>query len=456
MLRLSIGLFAVLFVWESALAESVLTGDLPRQAELGFRTSEAEGGLQVRALQEGSRAASAGLRDRDVIVAVNGQGFDKPYVGEDRLRRLDGGELARLTVRRDGGRLEIELRPEPAPLESLEGVTSTYGVVDVPDGSRLRTIVTRPDGAVGRIPAVFLVQWVSCSSIELRGGGTTRDILRALARRTGASLLRVERSASGDSEGPACHELDYDTEVEHYRYAFDALTQSEGIDPDRVVIVGMSLGSTVAPLVARGKKVAGITVGGGGAVTYVERMIQFDRVHLERRPVPPGDIHDLMVKRILFQTEYLLRRKSPEEIAREQPELAGVWEGILGSGDGVHYGRPYAYHQQAAAKNFLEAWAEIDAPVLVLFGEFDQFETRHGHELIATMVNRLRPGTARFVQIDRMDHDYGVYATAEDAYSWTYGPSAPGHDAPELVIGELLRWLRDTVGFSTVRPGPSD
>ncbi len=87
--------------------------------------------------------------------------------------------------------------------------------------------------------------------------------------------------------------------------------------------------------------------------------------------------------------------------------------------------------------------------MLVTFGEYDQFEMRHGHELIATMVNRLRPGTARFVQLDRMDHDYGVYTTAEDAYAWTYGPSAPGHDAPELLVGEIMRWLEHEVGIDT-------
>jgi hypothetical protein len=59
------------------------------------------------------------------------------------------------------------------------------------------------------------------------------------------------------------------------------------------------------------------------------------------------------------------------------------------------------------------------------------------------------------VSIDRMDHDYGVYATPEDAYSWTSGPRAPGHDAPELLIGEILGWLRDVVGVrAKERSGP--
>jgi pimeloyl-ACP methyl ester carboxylesterase len=429
----------------AASAESILTGDLPRQAQLGFTVSEAASGLRVERVEDGSSAAAAGLLSGDAVVGVNGVPFEKPYTGQDLLRRLDGGASAVLTVSRGEERREIRFVPVAKPLESVEGVTSTYGVVDVPDGARLRTIVTRPSGASGRLPAIFLVQWVSCGTIELTGGGATRDILRALAQRSGMALLRVERSASGDSEGPGCHELDYDTELEHYRVAFDRLTRADDIDPERVVVLGMSLGSTMAPLLARDRKVAGVAVGGGGALTYFERMVNFDRIHLERRLLPVEEIHERMVRHVLFQTEYLLRGKTPEQIALENPELSSVWSETLGTGDGVHYGRPYRYHQQAAQKDFLEAWARIEAPVLVTFGEYDQFEVRHGHELIATMVNRLRPNTARFIAFERMDHDYGVYASAEDAYSWTYGPSAPGHDAPELLIGELLRWLKEYV-----------
>ena len=140
---------AFLFVPGGAVAESVLTGDLPRQANLEFRTRAVDGGLEVLDLADRSPAASAGVQDGDVIVAVNGRTFAKPYVGEDLLRRLDGGDRARLSIRRGSSQVEVEFRPQAEPLENLEGVTSTYAVLDVPDGSRLRTIVTRPDGAVG-------------------------------------------------------------------------------------------------------------------------------------------------------------------------------------------------------------------------------------------------------------------------------------------------------------------
>src|SRR5690349_22103231 len=60
-------------------------------------------------------------------------------------------------------------------------------------------------------------------------------------------------SGTGDSEGPGCDRLDYDTEVRHYREAFDQLARHPWIDPGRIVIFGSSLGSITAPFIAEGK-----------------------------------------------------------------------------------------------------------------------------------------------------------------------------------------------------------
>ena len=132
-----------------------------------------------------------------------------------------------------------------------------------------------------------------------------------------------------------------------------------------------------------------------------------------------------MRETIAFNADYLLAGRSPEEIARTRPELGHVWASIRGTGDGVHYGRPHAWHQQAARRDFLAAWAEVEAPVLVVYGEYDQFETRHGHALIAATVNRLRPGTATFVELPGADHELEIYASAEDAYAYRGGRAEP-------------------------------
>lgn len=76
-------------------ATTIVTGDLPRSAELSFRTTSRDDRLVVGSVVPQGAAAQAGLRENDVLVTVNGQSFDRPYVGEDLLRRLDGDVPAR-------------------------------------------------------------------------------------------------------------------------------------------------------------------------------------------------------------------------------------------------------------------------------------------------------------------------------------------------------------------------
>ncbi len=325
----------------------------------------------------------------------------------------------------------------------IPGVASHDRVVEVADGSRLAATIALPAGDPAPRHPLLFTQWVSCDTLEYQPGSNSAELLAALARDSGLALVMVERTAL-DGSGPSCAQLDYDTELAHYVEAFTLLMEDDRIDAGKVYLYGSSLGSTMAPLVARrlqdaGFDIAGIVVQGGGAVTYLERMLNFDRIYLERRPdaVAPGDIHDEMLKRARFHYEYLVNRRHPDEVAKDSREMAAVREDILGMGDTDHYGRPFSWHQQAAGHNFLAAWAEIDAPVLVVFNAFDQFETRHGHRLIADTVNRLRPGTATFVERPNVGHSDDRYATIEDAYAWRDGAKA-WQEAAEI----MTNWLR--------------
>ena len=328
-------------------------------------------------------------------------------------------------------------RREGKPLVALAGLDTEYGLVRASEGIRLRTILTRPSGTTRRLPAMLLAQWVSCGSIDVPGDRPS--LLRRIAEQSGMVFVRVERSGTGDSEGAACNALDYDTEVRHYREALDQIARHPWVDPDRILIFGNSLGSTTAPLIAEGKRVSGIAVQGGGALTYLERMIHFDRLYLERSgKFTPAEIHEEMLRRIPFHVEYLVNGKTPEQIEREHPHLRGIWQTIRGGAEAPpHYGRPYAWHQQAAKKDFLEAWTKIEAPVLVIYGEYDQFESRHGHKMIADTLNKLRPGTATFIEVPKADHEIELYASADDAYAYRK-PAI----RPDLLVGLLIDWAK--------------
>jgi predicted acyl esterase len=332
------------------------------------------------------------------------------------------------------------------PLEETPGLETEYGVVRTSEGLRLRTILTRPLGRTRPLPALFVTQWVSCGSIAFRPGRDSE--VGQLALRSGLAMIRVERSGDGDSEGPGCAKLDYDTEVRHYREALDQVVRHPWIDGRRIVIFGSSLGATTAPLVAQNKPVAGILVQGGGALTYLERMIAFDRLQLERSgSVPPENIHAEMHRRIAFQQLYLLDKRTPQQVAAERPELAGVWESLLGTTPDAHYGRPFAWHWQAAEKNFLAAWLRVLAPVMVVYAGFDNFEMEHGHRLIAELRNRQRSGSTEYLMIPNAGHDLELYPDPFSAYQWKDGAKRY-----ELFLEPAIKWMRRIVGFSDQTP----
>ncbi len=335
-------------------------------------------------------------------------------------------------------------RTQNSAPENIPGITTHYGSVEVEPGIRLRTLITLPEGVQGRLHPLLFTQWVSCGSIELgdRGG----SMLATLARESGLALVRVERAGSGDSQGAGCDKLDYDTEVDHYINAFTALLGSEFIDPSRIYVLGQSLGATTAPLVAGalqagGFDVVAIAVQGGGALTHYERMLNFDRFYLERRPeaVPVDRIHEEMRARAQFHVEYLIKGRHPDDVAEDSPAMAAVRGDVRGLAENDHYGRPFAWHQQAANRDFLAAWSRLEADVLVIFNEFDQFETKRGHELIVDTVNRVRPGTAKFVEQKGLGHSGWRFTTTEEAYA-----DETGVPEPLTTAAVLIDWFRSS------------
>ena len=329
-------------------------------------------------------------------------------------------------------------RAADRPLESLPGVDTEYGELRIGGNSRLRTIVTRPAGVQGQLPAILYVQWLSCDSIEIRpdaaDGWTT--MLRRLITESGVLWQRVDKSGVGDSQGPECSGLDYETELAQHRAALRQLLSRPDVDPKRVVIYGASMGSNMAPLLAAGQDVAGVAVWGGGAMTWYERTLRFERNALELGDTDSAQLAPEVSARAAFLTRYLIKDESPTSIAASDPELGKVWSRMVGTSGETQYGRPLAFHQQAQRQNWTGAWARVHAPVLVLYGELDWFETRDSAALIVDVVNRARPGAATLTVVPGLDHHFVRYANRRDAYR-----ERGGTVVADPVVEGILSWL---------------
>ena len=325
------------------------------------------------------------------------------------------------------------------PLEKIPGLESHYGVLPAAGGLRLRTIVTRPEGASARLPGIYFVQWLSCDTVELpqndRSGWTR--MLRRLARESGMVMGRTEKAGVGDSEGD-CARLDYETELAHHRQALEAFQASPYVDPRRIVVFGASMGANMAPLVARGHDVAGVMVWGGGALTWFERQLGFSRRAMELGAGDAGAISARMRRHSRFYSRYLLDGRSPAQIRAEDPELGAVWTDIVGTEGDLQYGRPAAFHQQAQRQDWTAAWAEVKAPVLVVYGEHDWFEDVDAARTVVRVVNGAGSERARLVAVPRMDHHFTLYATPQEAFRELAGTVDEGP-----AVEPMLSWLRE-------------
>jgi len=328
-------------------------------------------------------------------------------------------------------------RKAKAPRESYPNVDVIYDSVTAPDGKRLRTIITKPRNAKGKLPLIFVAGWLSCDSIEAPAG--TKDasglVFQSLARLPQFSLFRVDKQGVGDSEG-VCGENDFESELGGYRAAFRALKNYEFIDSNRVFILGISNGGEFAPLVpeldAEQAQVRGYISVGGWAKTWFEHMLEIERRRFALMGKMPAEVTEMMKRAATLYYEWLIKGRGLDDILKEQPQLADLWpEGK----DHTHlYGRPLAFYQQLQKLNLAAAWSRVTAPTYALRGEFDWIMSREDHQLIAAYVSA-NGGDAYAYEVPKMGHTFQHYLTLADAFKGKEAPFDP------KVIGLVTDWL---------------
>ena len=337
------------------------------------------------------------------------------------------------------------LGAEPAR-EQHPGIVTSYETLVTRDGTKLGTIVTKPQSAHGKLPAILFVQWLSCNTVAI--GEKPRDgwsmMLREIVRRSGALVWRTEKRGIAGSEG-TCATMDYATELQDHRDALDALRRRDDVDTQRIVIFGGSIGGTYAPLLASDQDLAGVMIWGAGASTWAERTLAFERHALELSGADPATLSREMSLRFQFLERYLIQRMTPQQIAAADAPVGAVWSRIVGTTANDQYGRPFAFHQQAHHADWAGAWSRVRAPVLAVYGEYDWFESREAASLIARIVNAKTPGHGAFVEIPRMNHHFDRFPTLVDAFHERKGET----DATPAVTA-MLDWLNGRVGFDGV------
>lgn len=425
-------------------------------------------GLVIQRILPGTSAADAGFEVGDVVLAVAGIEVPDFAAFLERMAGTRAGDVVAFEVVRDGRREERPATLKEMPREKGDGYDVRYASV-TSHGARLRTIITRPDDG-GRHPAVLLLQGGhTCFPIDNAVGEPSgfMRIAQDLARH-GYVTLRVERPGCGDSEGGPLRDVDFDVELDGYIEALRALKQLDSVDADRVYLFGHSMGGIMAPLMAVESPVRGIVVYGTTAETWFESVFSQRRRLAALDGTAAAELDDEILAQARFFYPLIVEKKTPLQIRESDPELPGrIWDAWV-TDDEYVYGRHYSFYHQVAGRNLTEAWSRVastrlpvggDAPadqvhprVLSIWGAVDWVGTRAASAWIAEVVNRVQPGSATFVAVNSIDHQFFRAGTFEESYRYSQpGEAGPFGQFNPDILGVLRSWLADTSGTDSRR-----
>jgi pimeloyl-ACP methyl ester carboxylesterase len=311
--------------------------------------------------------------------------------------------------------------------EQFRNAEITYDWVTNSQGQKIRTFVTKPKSASGKVPAIFFVGWLSCDSVEYPDGETDGfgAIFWRLIEQSGFATVRMDKPGVGESQGN-CAKTDFQIELDSYRAALDSISKYPFVDQSAVFVVGISNGGGTAPLTAGQHPVLGYIAASSWGRTWYEHMLENERVRLTKdKKLSAAEINDSMRAFTDFNSLYLLHRMSPGEIIAQHPEWKGLW---YDAPDG-QYGRPAAFYQQLQNLNLGKVWQEVDAPVLVLHGTGDTIMSPSDSRAIADIVNRSHPGYATYAEIQDADHLLAVHNELE-----------------EHVVPTMIDWMKKQLG----------
>ena len=411
--------------------------ELPRSSFLGVQVAPIDdeararlrlgnnNGALVAGLVPGGSGEAAGLRPDDVVVAVDGQPIADPGQLVARIAPRRAGDRVKIGWIRDGETRTVEVVMKPRPLESAPGTRTEYGVLAV-DGSLRRTIVTGPaDDA--RHPAVLYMTGIGCFSQESLGVQSSEaKILHGLAR-AGFITMRVEKSGVGDSQGPACSspQVDLKAEASAYVEGLKALKSSPRVDPNRVFMVGLSIGGVHAPVVAQQEPVRGVVVINTVAKPFLEYLMETRRRQGRLAGLSFDEIDRRQRVGEWCNHAMLVDKRAPADIVAARPECK----------ESLQYAAAYTYMQQWAALDLSAEWKRVNVPVLIVQGETDYVATVGDAPLLRDIIESFHPGRASLSMIPGMDH----FLTK--AESMKASMDAPSGEFEPKVLQAIEEWL---------------
>lgn len=374
---------------------------LPRRGFVGLTLAssvapgQAGPGLEIRGVAPGSDAERAGITPGDVLLGLDRNPATDLAEVRTLLRAVRAGDSLLLEVARGGRTRLVELEVSEFPLERHAGGRTELGQVRAGD-AWLRTLTVVPDTPGPHPVLVYLpgAHWAS-EEYPLELEQPVPALASALCS-AGVALHRIERRGVGDSQGPPCTRVDFDTELSGYRAGLEQVLEADWAQRERIVLFGHSLGAMVAPLLAERTKVASVITFGASAMPISEGLTGALLRHAARQA--ERDAAERHARSVCELVRLVCAGRAPSDVFAERPDLLRAAP--------AHFGPDQAYHRVASFYHQLEradlagAWSRVGCDVLAIHGSADWITTLDDSRALAAAVG----ARGRALEVAGVDH----------------------------------------------------
>ncbi|WP_421765648.1 alpha/beta fold hydrolase [Ekhidna sp.] len=430
-------LLLILYIFSSVLVSQELARRADFEATFIGPDNNTPGAI-VQSVEPNAILSKNGVLVGDRIIQVNDRKVLSSLDWDHIIYSIRANEITTLHIKRGSAWLKKQVELRPLKIESHRGLDTYYESIVNDYGIRQRTIITTPDPKQ-KLPAIFLVQGLSCSTIEMYSERSNNwvKMIESLVEESGMVVMRVDKPGVGDSEGD-CGCTDFKTELNGYEVALQSLKMKDYVDSTRIIVYGASMGSALAPWLAMRHNLAGVISDGTFFKTWFEHMLEIER----RIRQMSGDNEATIAKKmneayIPLYYGMLIQKKTYAQVIEEYPALKDF---NYHSPEHM-YGRPVTYYQQLQNFDLASSWEKVKVPVRILYGSNDWIMSEFDNHLIMKVLDRNNHQDHQLHIYPGLDHWNTIHESPDDSFNFKPGKWDP--QLPKLVINWAKEMIED-------------